>query len=160
MDITITQAELNKGGKQLELFGKLFAKNKDSRAIAALKKEIKELKESVSKYDEKVKSKLSKTFFDAKGYQPYQSNWAALLKGRDESVKYFSSFGNYENQTAICAIRDASAKKAVLDSYNDYFTKNITRFNALGQSRFLGYPFLSSLTQDEMMSLGIRTISD
>jgi Uncharacterized protein conserved in bacteria len=131
----------------------------DNKIITAMKNEIKQMQESLLKY-QKMDQKRSKLFFSEGNYRGIKSNWDMLLKNKEAAIGQWSRVEEYKQSYAVSAIKNDKQRMSVMDSYDSYFNNNATVLNNLGNSRFMGYPFLASLAQDAMMSKGITIISD
>ncbi|MDR3049438.1 MAG: DUF1073 domain-containing protein [Elusimicrobiota bacterium] len=154
MNISITQAELNRnGGKQLEMFGKLFEKVKENKAITALKKDVALLKQSL-----KEAPKRRNFYFDDNAQ--YKEPPASLRTLAKQAVEAYKNKAAYFSQLAISSIKDAQSRQAVMDSFDSAFARVRSGDNIFVHSQFMGYPFLSSLSQDTMIQSGITTLSD
>ncbi|MFA5755479.1 MAG: hypothetical protein WC909_03980, partial [Candidatus Paceibacterota bacterium] len=71
----------------------------------------------------------------------------------EEVIKAQQNVSAYTEMGSIKSITNEQARKLVMDSYTDYFTNaGIYSFNAIAHSKFMGYAFLSYLSQDAMIN--------
>ena len=79
----------------------------------------------------------------------------------EEAIKAQQNVSAYTEMASIKSISNEQARKLVMDSYTDYFTNaGIYSFNAIAHSKFMGYAFLSYLSQDAMINNGITIMAD
>lgn len=98
-------------------------------------------------------------------------NWGAKEKNlaktktirdyAEEAIKAQQNVAAYTEMRAIKSISDEKARKLVMDSYTNYFENaGLYSFNAISHSKFMGYAFLSYLSQDAMINNGITIMAD
>lgn len=79
----------------------------------------------------------------------------------EEAIKKQSTIEAIKANTAIAQIKNESERKLVEDSYDNWFTNaGIYNFSQAVHSRFMGYAFLSYLSQDAMINNGVTVMSD